>query len=264
MIIEPNKIDFSKYKRFFAFGCSFTKWRWPTWVDILHMQMPKVEIYNAGRGGAGNLYIGCQYSLYNNKFKFTDTDLIAVMWTTFYREDRYVNGMWHTPGNMFTQGYYPPEYVEKYADARGYLIRDLGIIDNVTYAMKNAKHDSITLMSVPASYESNDDIEDVLYTYNDLLKQYPKSFYEHQGKWISGHYYYYPGMDKSGPKSLNEPHDRNYEDYHPNTIAHYNYLNYLGFNLKPETEKKCKDIVTTYNSYTHYDQFLKENPPEYL
>lgn len=264
MILEPYKVDFSKYKRFFVFGCSFTKWRWPTWADILQMQMPNVEVYNAGRGGAGNLYISSQYSLYNNKYKFVDTDLIAIMWTTYYREDRYLKRNWVTPGNMFTQGFYDQDYIDKYADTRGYLIRDLGIIDNTTNALKSAKHDSLALMSVPAKYESDDDIEDVLYLYNDVTKQYPKSFFEHQGKWKSGHYYYHPGFDKGPAKGINDPHDRNYEDYHPNTMAHYDYLKYLGFSLDSTTEQKCIDIVEKFNSYTHYHQFLNENPIEII
>jgi hypothetical protein len=45
----------SKYKRLFTFGCSFTRYLWPTWADILAEDIPYYE--NWGCGGAGNLYI---------------------------------------------------------------------------------------------------------------------------------------------------------------------------------------------------------------
>jgi hypothetical protein len=115
-------------------------------------------------------------------------------------------------------------------------------------------------MSVPAKYESEENIDDVVYLYSDMLNQYPKSFHEHQGRWKSGHKYYHPGHDSNPPKLVTEPHTPNYDDYHPNTMAHYEYFKYLGFNFNEQTYSNCENIVNTFNSYTHYSQFLDENP----
>ena len=56
-----NNIDIKKYKRFFAFGCSFTRYEWITWADIIAYHIK--ESYNYGRSGGGNSYIF--YSLVN-------------------------------------------------------------------------------------------------------------------------------------------------------------------------------------------------------
>jgi hypothetical protein len=270
MIIEPKNIDFSKYKRFFTFGCSFTQWRWPTWVNIIKTQMPNAEVYNAGRGGAGNLYIALQYNMYRKKYNFCDTDLIMIMWTTFCREDRYVKNCWLTPGNIYTQDTYSKEFIEKYADPKGYAIRDLGLIDIITNSLQKECFDSVALMSVPPFYNSNtdlqlDDLRDLLILYNDTIIQYPKSFYEFQGnKWANGHHYYHPGFDNGPAKKVTEHHEPNYEDYHPNTVAHYNYLNYLGFKFDNVAEAYSKKTVVQYNSYTHFNQFMNEHSTEII
>ena len=97
-------IDFKKYKRFFAFGCSMTSYGWPTWADIIAQEIP--EYYNYAQSGGGNLFISCQVTEASLRHKFTDTDLVMVMWSSVAREDRHVNGNWLTPGNIYTQNYY--------------------------------------------------------------------------------------------------------------------------------------------------------------
>ena len=60
------------YKRFFAFGCSLTRYHWPTWADIIAREIP--ESYNYGQSGAGNLFISNQVVEANVRHKFNDTD----------------------------------------------------------------------------------------------------------------------------------------------------------------------------------------------
>ena len=57
IITDASTIDFSKYKRLFVFGCSFTQYRWPTWADIIAKDNPHLEYFNTANSGAGNLYI---------------------------------------------------------------------------------------------------------------------------------------------------------------------------------------------------------------
>ena len=35
--------DWTKYKRFFTFGCSFTCYMWPTWADIISKEMYEIK-----------------------------------------------------------------------------------------------------------------------------------------------------------------------------------------------------------------------------
>jgi len=58
------------------------------WADVLRTQLPVAEIYNVGCSGAGNTYISAHYSAYDKKYKFTEHDLILILWSTFMREDK--------------------------------------------------------------------------------------------------------------------------------------------------------------------------------
>jgi len=113
-----------KNKRLFAFGCSFTQNnRWPTWADIAGREY---DFFNWGRAGAGNSFIF--YSLMEciKRNNITSDDTVAVMWTSIGREDRYRRGQgWLTPGSIYNQTEYDYNFVERFADPTGYLIRDM-------------------------------------------------------------------------------------------------------------------------------------------
>ena len=67
-------------KRFFAYGCSFTKWQYPTWADCIGVNFD--EYYNHGRGGCDHTYILDTVHEDNLKYKFNkDTDVIFVATT---------------------------------------------------------------------------------------------------------------------------------------------------------------------------------------
>ena len=86
--------DLKKYKRIFAFGCSFTSYLYPTWADIIYKSMnPDVEFYNLGKSGGGNLFISHRIVEANKKYEFTENDLVVVMWSTHARIDFYKTGL---------------------------------------------------------------------------------------------------------------------------------------------------------------------------
>lgn len=114
-------------KRLFTFGCSFTAHKWPTWADIIAKDL-NIPFQNYGCGGAGNQYIFNWLMTSDNYHRFTKDDLIMVCWTNLAREDRYINGQWITPGNIFSQNVYDSSYVKKYADIFGYAVRDFAMI----------------------------------------------------------------------------------------------------------------------------------------
>jgi hypothetical protein len=72
-----------KYKRFFAFGCSYTGYSWPTWADFVGVNFE--EYYNFGRGGACNRYIMGTFLRVNDLHKFNKDDLVIVMFTSVNR-----------------------------------------------------------------------------------------------------------------------------------------------------------------------------------
>jgi hypothetical protein len=70
-------------KRFFSFGCSFTRWCWPTWSDYIGLNFD--EYYNYGCGGADNKNILYRLLHADKKYKFTSDDTIMIMFTSFNR-----------------------------------------------------------------------------------------------------------------------------------------------------------------------------------
>lgn len=122
-----------------TFGCSFTKYHWPTWADIILKQAESegMETDNWGMPGTGNLFIAIQvqHAIANGLLKAGDHAFIS--WSSFAREDRLVDGRWLVPGNIFNQNTYPPEWVEKYADIEFYTLRDCALINATRSALEN-------------------------------------------------------------------------------------------------------------------------------
>lgn len=148
-------IDFSKYKRFFAFGCSCTSYSYPTWAEIVASEMPQCEYYNFGKSGCGNLLISNRVAQANSKFKFTDTDLVIIMWTSAYREDRYYETCWIGAGNVYNSERYDKNFVKNYCDPEGFLLRDMALIELTTNYLKNLPCDSINYAMSSLTHESS-------------------------------------------------------------------------------------------------------------
>jgi hypothetical protein len=103
----------NNYKRIFTFGCSFSNYAWPTWADVIAIQT-KIPVYNGAIAGLGNVGILHRLLEYDLKFKFNDDDLVLVMWTSWSREDRFLDGSWKNVGNVFNNNFYDDHFTSKY------------------------------------------------------------------------------------------------------------------------------------------------------
>lgn len=220
-------IDYTKYKRFFTFGCSFTSYIWPTWADIMSKEMPDAEFYNLGKSGAGNLCISSRVAEANNRFKFTDTDLVMVMFSSYTREDRWVEKEWLTYGSVYVNKVYSGDWVKKFADERGYLIRDASLIDLTTRYLKALPCDSICMMSVPFSTDADTPNtnsvvpNDILKVYRDTFNKMSPSLYELELLgWDTGY---------------------KFNDGHPSPVKYYNYLEKIGMKFSESTKQYALD-----------------------
>jgi hypothetical protein len=217
-------MDFKKYKRFFAFGCSMTAYRWPTWADVISQEI--VESYNFGQSGGGNLFIASQVAEVNQKYKFNADDLVMIMWSSVTREDRYVKRCWLTPGNIYTQNYYNDEFIKKFVDLRGCLIRDLSMISLTKNLLQNTGADFEMLQMSPFRYSQFSDPtmnfpeeHDVMGLYKDVIDSIHADILtlEFNGTWPQ-----HPISEPGGQTA----------DYHPSPFNHLNYLNKLFPNIK--------------------------------
>jgi hypothetical protein len=216
-------LDLKKpYKRIFAFGCSFTNYSYPTWANLIAMSYPNAKFFNFGRSGGGNLFISARITEANNKFKFNKNDLIIVMWSTFCREDRFIKNQWVVPGNIFSQHVYDKKFVRSFADAKGYLIKDLSLINLSSVYLNNLESDVLSLTSVPFTFQQEEDVSQITLVYSDLIKSFPKSLYELavNSEWPQEIEFYFEWNLKN----------KTY-DYHPHTLHYANYLIKLGIDL---------------------------------
>lgn len=230
-------VDWKKYKRFFTFGCSYTQYMWPTWADVVSKSMPDVEFYNFGKSGSGNPLISYRIAEANARYKFTDTDLVMVMFSSFTREDRWVNDKWEAVGNVYSHRFYDDAWCRKYADERGYMIRDAAVIDIATRYVESLPCDSYCMLSVPFVSEPeriNDGKapEDIVSIYSETFNKFKPSFKDTE-------LVQNPVLDYQG-----------FQDGHPATIRHYNYLMKLGFNLSDESKKFAEESTEILKSIT--------------
>ena len=138
--MKIQNLDPTKYKRFFAFGCSFTNHNWPTWADIIGKD---IEVYaNWGKQAAGNYFIFNSAMEADARYNFTKDDLVIIFWTIKEREDRYSGNEWvhFSPYNI--EANYGKEWTEKYYfDNRHYLMRDITLIKATQDILKTKECD---------------------------------------------------------------------------------------------------------------------------
>lgn len=258
---NASDIDFSKHKRLFVIGCSFTYWMWPTWADIIHKEHPHLEYRNFGTAGCGNDYMLTMLSQLTHEYALGEEDIVMIMWSSFHRmsvyrsyntnsslRDAIINqtpitelgirpNTWNWRslddmiGSLALNGEPPCD--------RGFLIRDLAVIDTVTTVMEQSAYSGAYMLSTAPEKQAEFDTsspgtwsEDVLKLYNHIYsKQLGSSLYDVLGAVQQGVHWAPPHPE---------------DDYHPYAVQYCKYLKSLGFAISPETElycKKCDDRV---------------------
>lgn len=151
-------MDFKNYKRFFAFGCSFTQYYWPTWADIVSKEFK--ESYNYGCNGAGNFFIYQSLIEAILRHKINKDDLVMVMFSNVTREDRFTkNRGWITPGNLYFQNEYDEKFTKNYMCDHGYLMRDLNLVTGCILALDSIGCDYKFMSMVPFNSKQSDGIK---------------------------------------------------------------------------------------------------------
>lgn len=164
-----------KYDRFFSFGCSFTQYHWPTWADVIGMHFDYDNFYNYGRCGAGNYFIAHSVLEADLIHKFTEKDLLMIMFTGCVRRDQLVQKNesmhWQTPGNVYYNAWYDKQFLKKYwSDAHGFL-RDITIIKLLINYLQNHNYSFHLMSMVPLA----DLLEHPEHPLPDQLKSYNSS-----------------------------------------------------------------------------------------
>lgn len=239
-----------KIKRFFAFGCSFTKYGWTSWPDIIAVEL-QVPMRNYGAMGGGNQYIFNTIMQADAFYNFDENDLIMISWTNVCREDRYIKNRWECPGNIYTQNVYSEEWVEKFIDPIGMSMRDFATIHAIDNFLKGKKCQyhflamiDITTIFNQFNYDLLDTIDDkktlsdLILLYNDSLSKIKSNFYD----------VLWEGKIENKRNKLWKQFNYQFGDCHPSPIEHYEYLKAaLQYEFSENTIKKITEAEEIWN-----------------
>lgn len=239
-----------QFKRFFAFGCSFTEHFYPTWADVVRKSFPTSEFYNFGKSGAGNLQISVRVAEANTRYKFNEDDLVMVMFTSFTREDRWVDGKWQSFGNVYNNHYYDKSFY-KYCDPLGYAVRDLALIELTTNYLKNT---SATVYLMPASPIFNFNIFDL--EDDDSAKASPQkiiNLYQAMYNKMPIALLDYLGSDYPKVVYYDQNTKQKHLDNHPNPWLHFQYIENNIMKLSDDSKTYAKEWTDALDSLNeHY------------
>jgi hypothetical protein len=217
--------------RLFAFGCSFTNYRWSTWADCLAPEFDYFE--NWGQSGAGNHYIFNSVMEADQRHRFGAGDTVMVCWTNVMREDRYTD-RWQTLGNITTCPIYNPEYVKDAITERGCLIRDIAMIKATesflhNCAGVNTKFIAMCNIMNPRQFDYSAGDQDIFDLYQPVLNNIMPSYQQ----------VLYP----TGWKHSDDP--------HPTPAEHLTYLDTVlpGWVTKEETRVKIAQESVNLNKH---------------
>lgn len=275
--MKLTDLNLKKYKRFFAFGCSFTNYYWPTWADIIGNEIPYYE--NWGLISAGNQFIFNSVIECDAKNHFDKDDLVIVMWTSIEREDRYVGTDWFPASHIERDKIYGSEWIKKFGNQiRGFLIRDLAAIRATQQLLKSRDCDWANFSISPISKmdRSTIEVKDIDHL-NELHKRYIKLHTDLcLGKEITEPHAHSPDVLKVYKDEFTNIEDSvlnlifkgewavpprpNKKDGHPTPREHLQYLQQIYPNFVPnqDTEKfiqKWEDVV--WNSNNASESFTK-------
>jgi hypothetical protein len=227
------------YNRFFSFGCSWTKWFWPTWADIVARDL-NIEHQNWGSAGSGNQGIQSRFVEANNQFQFDDTDLVVIQWSGWNREDRFIDG-WKFGGNIFNNFYYDKKFIKRYWSFDNDLIKNSVVLQTTNDAYKHIINYQFSF-DFPLSKVNADNNE-----YDDWLN---KNYTTNKTSSIIQNYYkHIPKIDIT--KINNSEFRSNCIDGHPDVLAHLDIVEtYIYPNIfnKDSVKKDTRDFF-----YSYYD-----------
>jgi len=225
--MEHISLDLTKYKRFFAFGCSFTDYHWPTWADIIGGEFPD-QYFNFGNTGSSNDFIFRSVIEANQIHNFQPDDLIIIQWTEFLRDAgwRPDSGLSGCGSILQNHQYtiYTEEHFQK-LDPREFIKRDLEYIKTTTTFLKHCNVDyfmfSMNDATNPDGAYIRPDLGPLIDFYQDVVDELFPSF-EETVRWAEQ-----PGVKTS---------QHEWPDTHPSPAMHLTHLLTIFPNMKIKDE----------------------------
>jgi hypothetical protein len=104
-------MEIQEMSKLYAFGCSYTNFKYPTYFDFLSPYFN--ESFNFGKPGCGNRAIF--NTVVNHIDEIKKNDVVIVQWSSLLREDRiFYNNKWDAGGIITNTMNYNEEWIKKY------------------------------------------------------------------------------------------------------------------------------------------------------
>lgn len=120
--------------RLFTFGCSFTKYHYPTWADLLGKEWEYFE--NWGSIGSGNSYIFHSVIECCQRNNLGPNDTVIMLWSGLTRMDFYQHRSWRTFRDLSLNNY-SDDIPQHCPD--GYEINSFSLMDAIHNTLENKK-----------------------------------------------------------------------------------------------------------------------------
>ncbi len=257
--MKTHQLNLSDYRRFFAFGCSFTDYHWPTWADIIGGEFPD-QYFNFGNTGSSNDFIFRSIIEANQIHNFQPNDLIIVQWTEFLRDTGWRPDTGLTGCGSILQNHqytkYTFEHFQK-LDPRDFIKRDLEYIKSAATFLKSCNVEyfmfSMNKVNNPDGAYVRPDLQPLIDFYQDIVSELYPSF-EETVKWADN-----PGVKTKQYQWL---------DTHPSPAMQLTHLLTIFPNLK--VKDATLDLVNNIENKLRngtgaeqYPMFVKTKAPRW-
>lgn len=229
--------------RLFTFGCSYTRHWWPTWADIMARDLG-CEYHNLGVSGLGNVGIYHTILRADLEYQFRDSDLLAIVWTHWHREDRWHGHNWRANGNIFQNIHYDEKFIQNHWDLGNDIIKNSTALISADRLWPRAFQGHIM---PPMEFETH-----------------RRSLTDHEQQLASIYQPHYSKNNIWPPRQETQWH-RLLEDGHPSPLEHLDYLTHkvypqLGLEIKDNTvesvERLEHTVLSLLEPHTDQDQMI--------
>ena len=246
--------------RLFTFGCSLTRYHWPTWADILGQSFE--EYQNWGNRGAGNAQIMQRFSECLAKNDLTPDDTVIIQWTDYHRFDYHIwdeeaHETWYPGGSLFANVEADPTkgfLVSKVWSEDSYKMHSFNYINAAVHMARNARCRVLMTISTDFRPDLN----------TNKFKPYRK--FLQNTFWLDNDMYdwlcatYDKRLKFYGAK-IGDMSEEKFMDYHPTPIMHYQWLKErvstkLGIQIDKEFALKMQAAVERVEHYQDIGQAI--------
>lgn len=249
-----------------TFGCSFTKFDWPTYADFLSIYYDNYTNY--GKAGSGNRAIFHKVIQYLDSKKDFSQDQVVIQWSSCAREDKYdshSNQEYLCAGNITNNPFYGREYIDNHfsfqqnlVETTDYIktVKDLLTYHNISYIMtfmldiRIGPHLGEPGFNSNYQYVPEVELKKCEPVFNKLTHLVDNKF---TSTCISMHQ-----LDSSEEVYCYSPKEQLNPDSHPSPRQHYNFMKkYILPNLEYLTLKETPSLLKILEDWNNFAKVRK-------